>query len=82
MLVRNLGANPPLKFGGPKPPNFGQFSDDIRLRQSTAPERNKISLDGTNKLSSSKPCEYCRIVWLELKPEVVLATVIDPERCK
>jgi len=28
-------------------------------------------LDGTNWLSSSKPCEYCRIAWSELKPEVV-----------
>jgi len=39
-------------------------------------------LDGTNWLSSSKPCAYCRIVWSELKPEVVLATLIDIERCK
>jgi len=39
-------------------------------------------LDGTNVLSSSKPCEYCRVVRSELKPEVVLATTIDPERCK
>jgi len=31
------------------------------------------ALDGTNGLSSSKPCAYCRIVWSELKPEVVLA---------
>ena len=38
-------------------------------------------LDGTNGLSSSKPCEYCRIMRSELKPEVVLATIIDPERC-
>jgi len=29
-------------------------------------------LDDTNGLSSSKPCAYCRIVWSELKPEVVL----------
>jgi len=28
-------------------------------------------LDGTNCLSSSKPCVYCRIVRSELKPEVV-----------
>jgi len=28
-------------------------------------------LDGTNGLSSSKPCAHCRIVWSELKPEVV-----------
>jgi len=28
-------------------------------------------LDGTNWLSSSKPCAYCRIVWSELKPKVV-----------
>jgi len=33
-------------------------------------------LDGANGLSSSKPCAYCRIMWSELKPEVVLATVI------
>jgi len=39
-------------------------------------------LDGTNGLSSSKPCAYCRIMWSELKPEVVLSTIIDPERCK
>ena len=26
-------------------------------------------LDGTNRLSSSKPCVYCRIVWSELKPD-------------
>jgi len=39
-------------------------------------------LDGTNGLSNSKPCVYCRIVRSELKPEVVLATIIDPERCK
>jgi len=38
--------------------------------------------DGTNGLCSSKPCAYCRIVRSELKPEVVLATIIDPERCK
>ena len=25
---------------------------------------------------------YCQIVRLELKPEVVLATIIDQERCK
>jgi len=30
--------------------------------------------DGTNGLSSRKLCAYCRIVWSELKPEVVLAT--------
>ena len=28
-------------------------------------------LDGTNGLSSFKPCVYCRIVRSELKPEVV-----------
>jgi len=39
-------------------------------------------LDGTNGLSSSKPCVYFRIVQSELKPEVVLSTIIDPERCK
>jgi len=39
-------------------------------------------LDGTNRLSSSKPCANCRIMWSELKPDVVLATIIDPERCK
>ena len=39
-------------------------------------------LDGTNGLSSSKPCKYCRILRSELKPEVVLATIIDPERCE
>ena len=39
-------------------------------------------LDGTNGLSNSNPCAYCRIVRSELKPEVVLATIIDPERCK
>ena len=39
-------------------------------------------LDGTNGLSGSKPCAYCRIVRSELKPEVVLATIIEPERCK
>jgi len=33
-------------------------------------------LDGTNGLSSSKPCAYCQIVQSELKPEVVLATII------
>ena len=31
----------------------------------------QLVLDGTNWLSSSKPCAYCRIVWSELKPEVV-----------
>jgi len=40
------------------------------------------SPDGTNWLSSSKACAYCHIVQSELKPEVVLATIIDPERCK
>jgi len=43
-------------------------------------------LNGTNGLSSSKPCAHCRIVQSELKPEVVLATIIatiiDPERYK
>jgi len=39
-------------------------------------------LDGTNGLSSSKPCAYCQIVRSELKPEVVLVTTIDIERCK
>jgi len=39
-------------------------------------------LDGTNGLSSSKPCTYDRTVWSELKLEVVLATIIDLERCK
>ena len=39
-------------------------------------------LDGTNGLASSKPCAYYRIVRSELKPEVVLATIIDPEWCK
>jgi len=33
-----------------------------------------LVLYGTNWLSSSKPCAYGRIVWSELKPEVVLAT--------
>jgi len=42
-LVQNLVADPPLKFGGLKTSNFGQFSDDLRLRRSTAPERKKIS---------------------------------------
>jgi len=32
-------------------------------------------LDGTNGLSSSKPCAYCQIVRSELKPEVVLASM-------
>ena len=35
-------------------------------------------LDGTNGLSSSKPFAYCRTAWSKLKPEVVLATIIDP----
>jgi len=39
-------------------------------------------LDGTNGFSTSKLCAYRRTVWSELKPEVVLATIIDPERCK
>ena len=34
-------------------------------------------LDGTNGLSSSKACVYCWIVRSELKPEIVLATIID-----
>ena len=38
-------------------------------------------LDCTNELSSSKSSAYCRIVWSELKPEVVSATIINPERC-
>jgi len=42
----------------------------------------QLVLDGTNGLSSSKPCAYCRIVQSELKPEVVLATIIDLKRCK
>jgi len=33
-------------------------------------------LDGTNGLSGSNPCAYCRIVWSELKPEVVLAMIM------
>ena len=33
-------------------------------------------LDGTNWLFSSKPCAYCRIVWLELKPDSVLFVFI------
>jgi len=41
-----------------------------------------VSLYGTNWLTSSKPCAYCRIVWSEFKPEEVLATNIDTERCK
>jgi len=32
----------------------------------------RLVLDGTNGLPSSKPCAYCRIVRSELKPEVVL----------
>jgi len=32
------------------------------------------SVDGTNGLSSRKPCAYCWIARSELKPEVVLAT--------
>jgi len=39
-------------------------------------------LYGTNWLSSSKLCAYCRVVWSELKLEVVLATIIDLESCK
>ena len=39
-------------------------------------------LDGTNGLSSSNSCAYCRRVRSELKPEVVLATLIDPKRWK
>jgi len=42
----------------------------------------QLVLDGTNGLSSSKPCAHCRYVWSELKLEVVLAMTIDPERCK
>jgi len=38
--------------------------------------------DDTNGLPSSKPCVYCWIVQSELKPEVVLATIIDLEWCK
>ena len=30
-------------------------------------------LDDTYGLSSSKPCEHCRIAWSELKPKVVLS---------
>ena len=41
----------------------------------------QLVLDGTNWLSSSKPCAYCQTAWSELKPEVVLATIIDPEWC-
>jgi len=33
-------------------------------------------LVGTNGLSSSKPCAYCRIVRSELKPEVVLPRIL------
>jgi len=36
----------------------------------------RLVQDGKNGLSSSKPCAYCRILWSELKPEVVLATII------
>jgi len=39
-------------------------------------------LEGTNWLYSSKPCAYYRVVWSELKPEVVLAMIVDLERCK
>jgi len=42
----------------------------------------QLVLDGTNGLSSSKACAHCRIVLSELKLEVVLVTIIDPERCK
>jgi len=42
----------------------------------------RLVLDGTNGLSSSKPCAHHRIVRTELKLEVVLAMIIDPERCK
>jgi len=42
----------------------------------------RLVLDGTNGLSSSKPYAYCWILQSELKPEVVLATIIDLERCK
>jgi len=38
--------------------------------------------NGTIGLSSSKPCAYCGTLWSEFKPEVVLATINDPERCK
>jgi len=42
----------------------------------------RLVLDGTNGLSSSKSCACNRIALSELKPEVVLAMIIDPERCK
>ena len=42
----------------------------------------RLVLDGTSGLSSSKPCVYCRIMWSELKPEVVSTMIIDLERCK
>jgi len=42
----------------------------------------QLVLDGRNGLSSCKPCAYCRIMWSGLKPEVVIATTVDPQRCK
>ena len=42
----------------------------------------QLVLDGTNGLSSSNPCTYCRIVRSELKLEVVFATIINPKNVK
>jgi len=39
-------------------------------------------LDATNGHSSSKPCAYCRIVWLELKPDSGLFVCITCLRLK
>jgi len=36
-----------------------------------------LVLDGRNLLSSSKPCAYCRIVWLELKLDSVLTVLFE-----
>ena len=72
-----LGSPPYFYF------RFGLYGHrDGRLCLIFARTSKQSVLDGRNWLSSSKPCAYYRTVWSEFKLEVVLATIIDLERCK
>ena len=75
MLFRFLGSPPYFYF------RFRLYGDrDGRFCRIFVRTAQCSVLDGTNGLSSSKPCAYCWIMQSELKPETVLATIIT-QKC-
>jgi len=71
MLFRFFGSPPYFYF------RFHIYGhQDSRSCLIFARTAQRLVLDGRNTLSSSKLCVYCQIERSELKPEVVLATII------